>query len=305
MSDFFSSGWSIFVAVASVLGMLACLVLLGVAARRRVMAGDNTTGHVWDGDLTELNNPLPRWWMWLFIITVVFSVVYLVLYPGAGSFAGSLRWTSVGQHQAEQQAARDAMAPVYARYAAATADTLIGDPAAMGIGERLFVNNCAACHGSDGRGSKGFPNLTDSDWLHGGDHATIIKTITEGRVGMMPPLAAVVGDAKDLHNVAQYVLSLSGGAHDSIAAAAGKPKFAVCGGCHGPDGKGNPALGAPNLADKVWLHGWGEEAIVAMVTNGKTNVMPAQAQRLTPEQIHVLGAYVMSLSRSRTAAAPS
>ena len=304
MSDFFSSGWSVFVAVASVVSMVACLVLLAIAARRRVMAGDNTTGHTWDVDLTELNNPLPRWWMWLFIITVVFSFVYLVLYPGAGSLAGTLGWTSTGQHQAELKAAQAAMQPVYARYASAPAETLMQDPAAMGIGERLFVNNCAACHGSDARGSKGFPNLTDGDWLHGGDHATIIKTLTEGRVGMMPPLAAVVGDAKDLHNVAQYVLSLSGATHDAAAATAGQAKFAICAGCHGVDGKGNPAIGAPNLADKTWLHGFGEDAIVAMIANGKTNVMPAQAQRLTPEQIHVLGAYVMSLSRNRTPASP-
>lgn len=304
MSDFFSNGWSVFVAVASVISMLACLLLLAIAARRRVMAGDNTTGHTWDVDLTELNNPLPRWWMWLFIITVVFSFAYLALYPGAGSRAGTLGWTSAGQHQAELEAARAAMQPVYARYAAAPAETLMQDPAAMGIGERLFVNNCAACHGSDAHGSKGFPNLTDGDWLHGGDHATIIKTITEGRVGMMPPLAAVVGDAKDLHNVAQYVLSLSGAPHDAAAATAGQPKFAICAGCHGVDGKGNQAVGAPNLTDKIWLHGFGEDAIVAMVTNGKTNVMPAQAQRLTPEQIHVLGAYVMSLSRNRTPASP-
>jgi cytochrome c oxidase cbb3-type subunit 3 len=304
MSDFFSSGWSVFVAVASVVSMVACLVLLAIAARRRVMAGDNTTGHTWDVDLTELNNPLPRWWMWLFIITVVFSFVYLVLYPGAGSLAGTLGWTSTGQHQAELKAAQAAMQPVYARYASAPAETLMQDPAAMGIGERLFVNNCATCHGSDARGSKGFPNLTDGDWLHGGDHATIIKTLTEGRVGMMPPLAAVVGDAKDLRNVAQYVLSLSGATHDAAAATAGQAKFAICAGCHGVDGKGNPAIGAPNLADKTWLHGFGEDAIVSIVTNGKTNVMPAQAQRLTPEQIHVLGAYVMSLSRNRTPASP-
>jgi cytochrome c oxidase cbb3-type subunit III len=229
MSDFYSGGWSVFVAVASVVSMIACLVLLGVAARRKVMVGangaagkdDNTTGHVWDEDLTELNNPLPRWWMWLFIITVIFSLVYLVLYPGAGGYAGSLGWSSTGQHQAEQQAARDAMVPVYARYASADADTLMKDPAAMAIGERLFVNNCTACHGSDAHGSKGFPNLTDNDWLHGGDHASIVKTLTEGRVGMMPPLAAAVGDAKDLHNVAQYVLSLSGNATDAAAALAG------------------------------------------------------------------------------------
>lgn len=297
MSDFNASGWSMFVAVVSVVSMIACLVLLLIAARRRVMAHDNTTGHVWDGDLTELNNPLPRWWMWLFILTVLFGFAYLALYPGAGSYAGRLGWSSAAQHQAEQQQARDAMAPVYARYASADADTLMKDPAAMAIGERLFVNNCTACHGSDARGSKGFPNLTDGDWLHGGDHASIVKTITEGRVGMMPPLAAVVGDAKDLHNVAQYVLSLSGNATDAAAATAGQAKFVVCAGCHGADGKGIQAIGSANLTDKIWLHGFGEEAIVAMVVNGKTNVMPAQAQRLTPEQIHVLGAYVMSLSR--------
>lgn len=303
MSDFVSSGWSMFVAVAAVVSMVACLVLLLIAARRKVMASDNTTGHVWDGDLTELNNPLPRWWMWLFILTVLFGFAYLLLYPGAGSYAGSLGWSSLGQHQAEQKAAREAMAPVYARYASSDAETLMKDPAAMAIGERLFVNNCAACHGSDARGSKGFPNLTDSDWLYGGDHATIVKTITGGRVGMMPPMAASVGDAKDLHNLAQYVLSLSGNASDPAAAAAGQAKFVVCAGCHGMDGKGNPAVGSANLTDKVWLHGFGEEAIIAMVTNGKTNVMPAQAQRLTPEQIHVLGAYVMSLSHRSAVAA--
>lgn len=304
MSDFFSNGWSVFVAVAAVLSMLACLVLLAVAARRRVMAGDNTTGHTWDGDLTELNNPLPRWWMWLFIITVVFGAAYLALYPGAGSHAGLLGWSSAGQLEAELIASRVQMQPVYARYATSAADVLIADPVAMGIGERLFVNHCAACHGSDGRGSKGFPNLTDADWLYGGDHETIKKTITGGRIGMMPPMAAAVGDATDVRNVAHYVLSLSGSPHDAIAAASGQPKFAVCAACHGPQGKGNQALGAANLTDQVWLHGWGEDAIVAMVTKGKTNVMPAHGERLTPEQIHVLAAYVMSLSRSRTAAAP-
>ncbi|OYT98396.1 MAG: cytochrome-c oxidase, cbb3-type subunit III [Burkholderiales bacterium PBB1] len=304
MSDFDASGWSMFVAVVSVVSMVACLVLLMIAARRRVMANDNTTGHVWDGDLTELNNPLPRWWMWLFILTVLFGFAYLVLYPGAGSYAGRLGWSSTAQHRDEQQRARDAMAPVYARYASADADTLMKDPAAMAIGERLFVNNCTACHGSDARGSKGFPNLTDDDWLHGGDHASIVKTITEGRVGMMPPLAAVVGDVNDLHNVAQYVLSLSGNATDPAAAAAGQAKFVVCAGCHGADGKGIQAIGSANLTDKIWLHGFGEEAIVAMVVNGKTNVMPAQALRLTPEQIHVLGAYVMSLSRKSPQTTP-
>ena len=302
MSDFFSSGWSIFVAVATGVSMLACLVLLAVAARRKVIPGDDTTGHVWDGDLTELNNPLPRWWMWLFILTVVFGFAYLVLYPGAGSHAGSLGWSSTGQYEAEQARAQSEMAPLYSRYAALSAEDLAKNPAAMGIGERLFVNHCATCHGSDARGSKGFPNLTDADWLYGGSHETIKLTIAQGRQGVMPPLAAAVGTSEDVRNLANYVLSLSGSPHNSIAAQLGRPKFTACAACHGNDGKGNQALGAPNLTDKVWLHGWGEDAIVAMVTQGKTNVMPAHGQRLSPEQIHVLAAYVMSLSRSTTAA---
>jgi cytochrome c oxidase cbb3-type subunit III len=298
VSDFVNAGWAIFVAAATVLGLVLCLVLLAIASKRKVMAGDNTTGHVWDEDLRELNNPLPRWWMWLFIITVVFSAVYLAFYPGLGTNPGTLNWTSVGQYQAEQDKARAAMAPVYARYTVMKADELVKDEVAMGIGQRLFLNNCSQCHGSDGRGSKGFPNLTDNDWLGAGSPEYIEKTIVEGRIGMMPPMAAAVGNADDVKNVANYVLSLSGSAHNNLAAELGKSKFAACAACHGPEGKGNPALGAPNLTDKVWLHGWGEQAIISMVTNGKTNAMPAQGRLLTPEQVHVLGAYVWSLSQA-------
>jgi cytochrome c oxidase cbb3-type subunit III len=297
MSDFVSSGWSLYVAGITIVSLLACLALLIIAARRRVMANDNTTGHVWDEDLRELNNPLPRWWMGLFVITVVFAGLYLALYPGLGSAAGTLKWSSVGQWQAEQDKAHAAMAPLYAQYTGQGAEQLAKDPKAMGIGERLFVNNCAGCHGSDGRGSKGFPNLTDNDWLHGGELDKIKETIAKGRQGMMPPMAAAVGSAEDVKNVANYVLSLSGSPHNSVAAQLGKPKFAVCAACHGPEGKGNQALGAPNLTDKIWLHGWGEDAIVAIVTNGKTNVMPQHASRLSPEQTHVLASYVWSLSR--------
>ncbi|CAG1018960.1 cytochrome c oxidase cbb3-type subunit III [Burkholderiaceae bacterium] len=296
MSDFFNSGWSLYIAIATVAGLLACLALLIIAARRRVMASDNTTGHVWDEDLRELNNPLPRWWMWLFVITIVFSGIYLAVYPGLGSVPGSLGWTSLGQHQQEQAKARAVTAPLFAGLAAKPAEELARDPQAMAIGERLFANNCATCHGSDARGSKGFPNLADADWLWGGTPEKIAETITSGRQGAMPPIAAAVGTAEDVRNVAHYVLSLSGSAHNSIAAQLGRSKFAVCAACHGAEGKGNPALGAPNLTDKVWLHGWGEDAVVAMVTKGKTNVMPAHASRLTAEQIHVLAAYVWGLS---------
>ena len=301
MSDFFNSGWSIYIAAATIVGLIACLALLIIAARRRVMAGDNTTGHVWDEDLRELNNPLPRWWMWLFVLTVLFAGGYLAAYPGLGSMAGSLKWTSIGQYQDEQAKARAITAPMFAGFAATPVQTLARNPQAMAVGERLFANNCAMCHGADARGSKGFPNLTDTDWLWGGTPERIKETITQGRQGMMPPMAAAVGGAGDVRNVANYVLSLSGSAHNDIARDLGRPKFAACAACHVADGKGNPALGAPNLTDKVWLHGWGEDAIVAMVTNGKTNVMPAHAERLTAEQIHVLTAYVWGLSNTPAA----
>ncbi len=302
MSDFFHSGWSIFVAAATIISLLFCLLVLIVAARRTVMASDNTTGHVWDEDLREMNNPLPRWWMWLFVMTVVFSAVYLALYPGLGSATGLLNWTSEGQHAAEIAKTRATMAPLYAKFTAKPAEELAKNEQAMGIGQRLYLNNCAQCHGSDARGSKGFPNLTDSDWLYGGSHETIITTLNNGRQGNMPALAAALGGAADVRNVSNYVLSLSGSPHNSVAAELGKPKFAVCAACHGAEGKGNQALGAPNLTDKVWLHGWGEQAITQIITQGKVNVMPAQAGRLTPEQIYVLSAYVWSLSQPRVVA---
>jgi cytochrome c oxidase cbb3-type subunit 3 len=298
MSDFFNDGWSIYVAAVTAAGLVFCVFLLLVASRRKVMAGDNSTGHIWDEDLKEMNNPLPRWWVGLFVLTVVFAAIYLAIYPGMGSNAGTLKWTSTGQWQAEQDKARATMAPVYASFANLTAEQLSKNPQAMAIGERLFVNNCAQCHGADGRGSKTFPNLTDGDWLGGSGPEYIHKTIVEGRQGMMPPMGAAVGTPDDVRNVANYVLSLSSSPHNSVAAQLGKAKFAACAACHGPDGKGNQALGAPNLTDKTWLHGWGEEAIVAMVNQGKTNVMPAQGPRFTPEQVNVLTAYVWNLSQA-------
>jgi cytochrome c oxidase cbb3-type subunit III len=301
MSDFIGSGWALFIGIGTVVSLIACLVLLLVAARRRVMASDNSTGHVWDEDLREMNNPLPRWWMWLFVITVVFSLAYLVFYPGLGSYAGRLAWTSEGQLADETRRSVAALEPVYARFRAMDSAALVRDPVAMGIGERLFLNQCAACHGSDARGSKGFPDLTDADWLHPSTPESIKETIVKGRIGVMPPMGAAVGSAEDVRQLANYVLSLSGSAHDSVAANLGRSKFSTCAACHGATGKGNPALGAPNLSDKVWLHGWGEQAIVAIVNNGRTSVMPPQADRLTPDQVHVLAAYVLSLSSPKVA----
>ena len=196
------------------------------------------------------------------------------------------------------------MEPVYAAFMSQGAEALAKDPKAMGIGERLFINNCAACHGSDGRGSKGFPNLTDGDWLYGGSFEKVKETITAGRNGNMPPMAAAVGTADDVRNVANYVLSLSGSPHNAAAATAGQAKFAACAACHGADGKGNPAIGAANLTDKVWLYGGSVATISETINGGRNNTMPSFKNILTGPEIHLAAAYVWSLSNSGKAAAP-
>ncbi|NIC43045.1 cytochrome-c oxidase, cbb3-type subunit III [Aquabacterium sp. A08] len=297
MSDFTSEFWHLYVAGLTLVSIIACLVLLWISGTTKVKAhDDNTTGHVWDGDLREMNNPLPRWWVYLFIITVIFALVYGALYPTFGKWGGQLGWSSTGQHTAEVKKAEESFAPIYAAFSGMEPEKLAGDPAAMAIGERLFMNYCAQCHGSDAGGSKSFPNLTDNDWLWGGEPVAIKETITNGRMGVMPPMAAAVGNADDVNNLANYVLSLSGSPHDPVKATLGKSKFAACAACHGAEGKGNPLMGAPNLTDNVWLHGWGVEAITKIVNEGKTNVMPAQNALLTEQQIHVLASYVWGLS---------
>ena len=239
---------------------------------------------------------IPRWWAWLFVLTIVFAFVYLALYPGLGTYSGKLGWTSTGQHQAEVDKGNAEVAPLYAKFASMTPENMAKDVQAMAIGERLYMNNCAQCHASDARGNKGFPNLTDGDWLHGGTPEKIKETLVKGRIGNMPPMAAALGSADDVKNVAQYVLSLSGSPHDSLQAALGKSKFGVCAACHGVDGKGNQALGAPNLTDDIWLHGYGANAIIAMINGGKVNQMPAQGEKLTVAEINVLTSYIWGLS---------
>ena len=296
MSDFDSGAWSLFVAGMTVLSLLACLLLLVIASRRKVMAQDNSTGHVWDEDLREMNNLLPLWWMWLFVITVVFSGGYLAFYPGLGSLPGALQWSSAGEFQAETEQHVAAMAPVYVRFEGQTIETMSHNATALAIGERLFLNQCAACHGSDARGSKGYPNLTDGDWLGGQGSDYIARVITEGRQGVMPPMGAALGGADQVKNVSNYVLSLSGSPHDSVAAALGQGQFGTCAACHGVRGQGKRELGAPDLTDKVWLHGYGAAAIAKIINEGKTNAMPGQARSLTLQQVRVLTAYVLSLS---------
>ncbi len=302
MSDFTSSFWSMYVAGITLISIAACALLLWFTGKAKAMtASDNTTGHVWDGDLREMNNPLPRWWVGLFIITIVFSCVYLYLYPGLGSFAGTSGWSSTGQFDAEVAKGDAEVAPLYAKFLAMKVEDVSKDPQAHAIGERLFMNNCSQCHGSDAHGGKGFPNLTDNDWLHGGTPEKITETLHKGRVGNMPPIAAAVGTADDVKNVANYVLSLSGSPHDSVRASLGKEKFVVCAACHGADGKGMQAIGSANLTDNIWLHGYGENAIIAMVNSGKVNVMPAQEGKLSDAQIHVLASYVWGLSNNAPA----
>jgi cytochrome c oxidase cbb3-type subunit 3 len=296
MSDFTSNFWSVYVAGITIVSILGCLALLWISGKTRAMTTqDNSTGHVWDGDLREMNNPLPRWWVGLFIITCIFGVVYLALYPGLGSFGGSLKWSETDQFEREVAAGQAKEAPVYAAFASKDISALSKDEAAMKIGDRLFMNNCAQCHGSDAKGALGFgfPDLTDKQWNWGGTPEAILETITNGRTAVMTPMAEALGSPDDAHNVANYVLSLSNAPHDSVSANLGRAKFELCAACHGPDGKGNPLLGSANLAAGIFTYGAPVEShVLDMINNGKIGVMPAWKEKFTPEQLKVLAAYV-------------
>jgi cytochrome c oxidase cbb3-type subunit 3 len=233
----------------------------------------------------------------LFYLTIAFSLVYLVLYPGLGSYRGTLGWTQVGQLEEENKAANAEFGPIYDKFASQPVEAVAKSAEANAIGQKLFLNYCAQCHASDGGGSRGFPNLADKDWLWGGTPDAIKASITEGRMGVMPPFGAALGE-QGSKDVAHYVLSLSGSANDSIRKARGEPLFkSTCAACHGADGKGNPLLGAPNLTDAIWLHGSGEQAILEQVAKGRQNQMPAHKGILSPARIHLLSAYVYSLSQ--------
>jgi cytochrome c oxidase cbb3-type subunit 3 len=300
VSDFFDAGWGYYIAAASLAGIAACLWLLFSQRKAitapKVASGTLDTGHVWDEDLRELNNPLPRWWMWMFLAACAFGVVYLILYPGLGRFPGLLQWTTrtqLVQELAEVEAGRK---PIYSKYERMSLTEIAHDPDAHQLGQRLFLNHCAQCHGSDARGSKGFPNLTDKDWLYGGDPETIVASITQGRNGVMPPFKAVV-DADMAANLAHYVRSLSQLSNDPAKAAKGREFFqGTCAACHGLAGHGNTALGAPNLTDTAWLYGSSIETITETILNGRSGVMPAHEQVLSPEQIRILAAFVWSQS---------
>jgi cytochrome c oxidase cbb3-type subunit 3 len=299
MSDFFNGGWGIYIAIVTGVGIVWCLYLLFSQRKTNVTyEADGSvadTGHVWDGDLRELNNPLPRWWMWMFVLSCIFAIVYLVLYPGMGTYEGSLGYTTRNAHEASVVQANEQLKPVYAKYMSMDAKQVAADPAAREMGQRLFLNHCAQCHGSDAGGSKGFPNLADTDWLYGGDTQDIKQTLIAGRAGVMPAFAHL--ESAQVSDVANYVRSLSGLSADQIKISRGSEVYkANCAACHGAEGKGMAAMGAPNLTDKVWLYGGSEATIVESVLKGRNGMMPAHETILTPEKIHLLTAYVWSLS---------
>jgi cytochrome c oxidase cbb3-type subunit III len=298
MSDFINEFWNVYVIVIVLASILGCAALLWVQSKHQPAksgAEIETSGHVWDENLEEYNHPLPKWWSYLFYITVVFALVYLVLYPGLGRFQGVYGWSAVKQYTDERARVEAKVAPIYEKFSKMDLKAVAGDKEANEMGRRLFLTYCAQCHGSDAKGSKGFPNLTDADWLYGGEPEQIKVSIAEGRNGMMPPHAHLGGDP--IKDLAHYVRSLSGLTADSIRVAKGKDAFATagCAGCHGPDGKGNPAMGAPNLTDKTWLYGSSEGTITETVTQGRQNRMPAWKDFLGDAKVHLLAGYVYSL----------
>jgi cytochrome c oxidase cbb3-type subunit III len=304
MSDFTSDFWDLYISVITLVSIIACGVLLKLNTVRRVAASQiDTTGHVWDEDLKEYNQPLPRWWVWLFYITIVFALVYLVLYPGLGRYAGTYQWTQTSQYDEEMKKADAEYGPRFAKFAGQDLKQVAADPEARAIGRKLFLVYCSQCHASDARGSWGFPNLTDNDWLWGGEPEVIKATIANGRTGVMPGFGPVLGP-EGVKDAANFVRSLSGLPHDTARAVRGKEKFAeLCAACHGPEGKGNPQMGAPNLADKVWIYDSSEATMIAGISKGHNDTMPAHKDFLGEAKVHILAGYVWSLSNVNAGAA--
>ena len=295
-NDFVSNFWSMYVVVISLVGIIGCGVFLWMQGKVKYTPGQ-TTGHVWDETLAEYSNPLPNWWRWMFYITVVFALVYLVLFPGLGTFNGKPDWTARGQYDAEMKKADEQYAPIFNKFLKQDIMTVAANPEAKEMGQRLFLTYCAQCHGSDAKGAKGFPNLTDSDWMWGGTPDKIKETITKGHDAVMTPKGTKPDmDAEQVKDVVAYVRSLSGLSSDSIRAQRGKELYPqACAACHGPEAKGNQDAGYPNLTDKVWLYGSSEAEMIYGVTNGRINRMPAWGDFLGEAKVHLLTAYVWGL----------
>ena len=298
MADFNSEFWSWFISAIVVGGIVWLIYLLQINNKSSHPSDGKPTGHVWDEDLQELNTPLPRWWLYMFYGTIIFGVVYFVLYPGLGSYPGMLGWSQESQYDKEVEKANAEFGPLYDKFLKEDIAALADNADAMATGERLFVNYCAVCHGSDAGGAKGFPNLRDSDWLYGGEPETIKTTIMYGRSGAMPSWEAPLGGAEGVAQVAEYVQQLAGRDVDAAMAGAGKEKFDMfCVGCHMADGTGSTAVGAPNLTDNVWLYGGSAMAIKQTIASGRQGRMPAHAEFLGEAKVHILAAYIYNLSQ--------
>jgi cytochrome c oxidase cbb3-type subunit 3 len=300
-----SWGWSLWVMGLVTLNMGITFLLFLWAPRAKIPTlPDQTSGHVWaHGAIREGVRRLPAWWVWFSASMFVAAWIYLMLYPGYGHHAGLLNWTSHGELARDVARNERVLGALQQRFTRYTPERLAQDPAALQMGGRLFVDNCAACHGRGGYGNVklGAPSLIDGDWLYGGSGADILASIRDGRSGLMPPWASLGED--NVKNLAQYVLSLSDSPHDAARAAAGKPLFTTCAACHGAEGKGNPALGAPNLTDKIWLHGGTVADIERSIGGGRQGNMPAWSHRLSSEDTLVLAAYVYHLSHQGDATA--
>ncbi len=295
-----TTGWSLFVIILTIANILACFWLLRWTSKPRTasekIGGGADTGHVWDKDLREYNNPLPKWWLWLFYITIAFGLLYLVLYPGLGNIAGVKGWTQAGQYQQERAAVEARAAQLLAPLAALPVAELVNNEQAMSTAHNLFQQNCAQCHGSDGGGALGFPNLRDADWQWGSDADSVVATIVGGRVAAMPGWAAVIGEP-GVEEAVAYVQTLSGQQADATKAAAGQVHFqTLCSACHGMDGKGNPLLGAPNLTDGSWLYGGDAATLKQTLMYGRNGQMPAWGDKLGEQRIKLLAAYVTKLA---------
>lgn len=289
-----SSIWHWFV-ILGTFGSLAFFLALLYGNRKT--GSDATTGHVYDG-IEEYDNPMPMWWVWMFVLSIVFALGYLAWYPGLGNFGGVAGWSSAGALEDAQAAHEERFAPLYAELAQLDEASLHANRQAMQVGRRLFINNCSTCHGVNARGSFGFPNLTDPQWHWGSELDTVKTTISRGRTAAMPGWQASLGD-RGVTDVTQFVLALAGRDHDSDAATRGEAQYnSMCVACHGAQGKGNSAMGAPDLSNDIWLYGGTAERIAYTIRNGRQGRMPAFDDVLSADQIHVLSGYVTSLSDS-------
>ncbi|MFD2230499.1 cytochrome-c oxidase, cbb3-type subunit III [Alkalimarinus sediminis] len=297
-----SSFWNAWIIIISLGSIFGCWWLL-FATRKGQKSNtetEDTTGHVYDG-IEEYDNPLPKWWFYMFLGTIFFGLAYYALYPGLGSYPGLLGWTSTNQWEKEVEEADAKYGPIFAAFAEKSVEELATDEAALKVGQRLYANNCALCHGSTARGSLGFPNLTDNDWLYGGSADAIKHSIALGRNGNMPAKGLNPAMTKsDLTDLTNYLLAFSGRSEDQASSERGAEMFqTACAACHGADAKGMEAMGAPNLTDNIWLYGGTPSMIMQTLEYGRAGVMPAHNELLGEEKVHVLAAYIYSLSQGK------